>query len=38
MPVIRVNVWENFDKEKIKTGIQEMTEVFVDLGVSEHAV
>ena len=38
MPIIHVNVWDGFGKEKIKTVIQEITKVFVDLGVLEHAV
>ena len=38
MPIIHVNVWDGFGKEKIKTVIQEITKIFVDLGVPEHAV
>jgi 4-oxalocrotonate tautomerase len=38
MPIVHVNVWEGFGKEKIKTVIQEITKIFVDLGVPEHAV
>ncbi len=38
MPIVHVNVWEGFGEERVKTVIQEITEVFVDLGVPEHAV
>jgi len=38
MPVIHVNVWEYFGKEKAKTAIQNITKVFVDLGVPVNAV
>ena len=38
MPIVHVNVWEGFGMEKIKTMIQEITKVFVDLGVPEYAV
>ncbi len=38
MPIVHVNVWEDFGKEKVKTVIQEITKVFVDLGVPEYAV
>jgi 4-oxalocrotonate tautomerase len=38
MPIVHVNVWESFGKEKIKIMIQNITKVFVDLGVPEHAV
>jgi len=38
MPIVHVNVWEGFGEEKIKTVIQEITKVFVDLGVPECAV
>ena len=38
MPIIHVNVWDGFGKKKIKTVIQEITKIFVDLGVPEHAV
>ncbi len=33
MPVVHVNVWEGFGKEKAKTVIQNITKVFVDLGI-----
>jgi 4-oxalocrotonate tautomerase len=38
MPIVHVNVWEGFGKEKIKTVIQGITKIFVDLGVPEYAV
>ena len=38
MPIIHVNIWEGFGKEKIKTVIQGITNVFVDLGIPAHAV
>jgi len=38
MPVIHVNVWEGFEQEKVKIAIRDITNVFVSLGVPEHAV
>jgi 4-oxalocrotonate tautomerase len=38
MPVVHVNVWEGFGEERVKTVIQNITKVFVDLGVPAHAV
>jgi 4-oxalocrotonate tautomerase len=38
MPIVHVNVWEGFGKEKVKTVIQKITKVFVDLGIPEQAV
>jgi 4-oxalocrotonate tautomerase len=38
MPIVHVNVWEGFGREKVKTVIQNITKVFVDLGVPAHAV
>ncbi len=38
MPVVHVNVWEGFGQERAKTVIQNVTQVFVDLGVPAHAV
>jgi 4-oxalocrotonate tautomerase len=38
MPVIHVNVWEGFGQEKAKITIQNITKVFVDLGIPTHAV
>jgi 4-oxalocrotonate tautomerase len=38
MPVVHVNVWEGFEKEKIKIVIKNITKVFVDLGIPAEAV
>ena len=38
MPIIHVNVWEGFGDEKVKTVIQNITKIFVDLGVPQRAV
>ena len=38
MPVVNVNVWEGFGQEKAKIVIQDITKVFVNLGVPVHAV
>jgi len=38
MPIVHVNVWEGFGQERVKTLIQNTTQVFVDLSVPEHAV
>jgi len=38
MPIVHVNVWEGFGKEKTKTVIQNITKVFVDLGIPAQAV
>jgi len=38
MPIVHVNVWEGFGKEKTKTVIQNITKVFVDLGIPADAV
>ena len=38
MPIVHVNVWDGFGEEKAKTVIQNITKVFVDLGVPAHAV
>ena len=38
MPIIHVNVWKGFGREKAKTVIQEITKVFVDLGIPRQAV
>jgi 4-oxalocrotonate tautomerase len=35
---VHVNVWEGFGKEKAKAVIQNITQVFVDLGVPVYAV
>ncbi|MCP8310565.1 MAG: tautomerase family protein [Candidatus Methylarchaceae archaeon HK02M1] len=38
MPIVHVNVWKGFEQEKVKTLIQGITKVFVDLGIPAHAV
>jgi len=38
MPIVHVNIWEGFGKEKTKTVIQEITKIFVDLGIPKKAV
>ncbi|MDD4898735.1 MAG: hypothetical protein PHY70_05070 [Methanocellales archaeon] len=38
MPIIHVNVWDCFGEERAKTVIQEITRVFVDLGIPENAI
>jgi len=38
MPVVHVNVWKGFGKEKTKTVIKEITKVFEDLGIPAMAV
>jgi 4-oxalocrotonate tautomerase len=38
MPVIHVNVWEGFGTQRVKRAIEGITQVFVDLGVPQHAV
>ena len=38
MPIVHVNVWEGFGKEKSKTVIRNITNVFVDLSIPAHAV
>jgi 4-oxalocrotonate tautomerase len=38
MPIIHVNVWEGFGQERARTVIQNITQVFVDLGIPAHAV
>jgi len=38
MPVIHVNVWEGFGPEKAKATIENITKVFVDLGIPNQAV
>jgi 4-oxalocrotonate tautomerase len=38
MPIIKVNVWKGFGEEKIKIVIQNITKIFVDLGIPEQAV
>ena len=38
MPVIHVNVWEGFGKEKTKIVIKNITKVFVDLDIPSEAI
>jgi 4-oxalocrotonate tautomerase len=38
MPVVRVDFWEGVGEEKVKTMIQSITNVMVDLGIPAHAV
>ena len=38
MPIIHANVWEGFGEEKAKRVIQNITKVFVDLGIPIQAV
>ncbi len=38
MPIVHVNVWEGFGKEKTKTVIKNITKVFVDLDIPAEAV
>jgi 4-oxalocrotonate tautomerase len=38
MPIIHANVWEGFGEEKAKKVIQNVTKVFVDLGIPVQAV
>jgi 4-oxalocrotonate tautomerase len=38
MPVVHVNVWEGLGEEKVKTVIEGITKVFVNLDIPEHAV
>jgi 4-oxalocrotonate tautomerase len=38
MPIVHVNVWKGFDKEKTKTVIKEITKVFVNLDIPKQAV
>jgi len=38
MPIVQVNVWKGFGEEKAKIVIQNITQVFVDLGIPQNAV
>jgi len=38
MPIIHLNVWEGFGQAKAETVIQNITKVFVDLGIPADAV
>ena len=38
MPIVQVYVWKGFGEEKAKKVIKNITKVFVDLDIPEHAV
>ncbi|KPJ60211.1 MAG: 4-oxalocrotonate tautomerase [Latescibacteria bacterium DG_63] len=38
MPIVHVDVWEGLGQEAAKAVIQNITKVFVDLGIPAHAV
>jgi 4-oxalocrotonate tautomerase len=38
MPIVHVNVWKGFGEEKAKQVMQNITQVFVDLGIPAMAV
>jgi len=38
MPIVHVNVWKGFGREKAKTVIRNITKVFVDMGIPANAV
>jgi 4-oxalocrotonate tautomerase len=38
MPVVHINIWEGFGKEKTKIVIKNITKVFVNLGIPSEAV
>jgi 4-oxalocrotonate tautomerase len=38
MPVVHVNMWKGIDQKKIEYLIQNITKVFVDMGVPADAV
>jgi 4-oxalocrotonate tautomerase len=38
MPIVQVNVWQGFGKEKAESVIKGITKVFVDLDIPENAV
>jgi len=38
MPIVQVYVWKGFGEEKAKSVIQNITKIFVDLGIPDHAV
>ncbi len=38
MPIIHVNVWDGFGREKTKIVIKKITKIFVDLDIPENAV
>ncbi len=38
MPTVHVNVWKGFEEEKVKYLIENLTKVFVNLGIPAEAV
>ncbi len=38
MPIVHVHIWEGMDKKKVTTIIRRITDVFVEMGIPEHAV
>jgi len=38
MPIVHVNVWKGFGKERAKLVIQKITKVFVDMDIPADAV
>jgi len=38
MPIVHVNAWEGLGREKAKTVIQDITEVFLNLGIPSQTV
>lgn len=38
MPVVHVNMWKGMKQENVKTIIQKITKVFVEMGIPEEAV
>jgi 4-oxalocrotonate tautomerase len=38
MPIVQVYVWKGFGEDKAKSVIQNITKVFVDLGIPDRAV
>jgi 4-oxalocrotonate tautomerase len=38
LPIVHINIWKGFGEERVKTLIEKTTQVFVDLGVPQHAV
>ena len=38
MPIVHVNLWEGIGDAKVKVIIRKITDVFVELGIPEHAV
>ncbi len=38
MPIVHVNVWKGFGEERVKTLIENITKVFIDLNVPQQAV